>query len=71
MKKHRYDANDPRYRILYNHFNQPGPVPLALGLVFKRLIALISLHPGLDKFPTPLILQLLPYGIAVAAKSTR
>jgi hypothetical protein len=24
MNKHRYDANDPQYRILYNHFNQPG-----------------------------------------------
>ena len=23
--QHRYDAKDPKYRILYNHFNQPGP----------------------------------------------
>jgi hypothetical protein len=25
MNQHRYDARDPKYRILYNHFNQPGP----------------------------------------------
>jgi hypothetical protein len=24
MSQHRYDAKDPKYRILYNHFNQPG-----------------------------------------------
>ena len=24
MSQHRYDARDPKYRILYNHFNQPG-----------------------------------------------
>jgi hypothetical protein len=24
MNQHRYDARDPKYRILYNHFNQPG-----------------------------------------------
>ena len=24
MNKHRYDANNPQYRILHNHFNQPG-----------------------------------------------
>ena len=24
MSQHRYDANDPKYRILHNHFNQPG-----------------------------------------------
>ena len=24
MNQHRYDAIDPKYRILYNHFNQPG-----------------------------------------------
>jgi hypothetical protein len=24
MNQHRYDAKDPKYRILYNHFNQPG-----------------------------------------------
>jgi hypothetical protein len=24
MNKHRYDANDLQYGILYNHFNQPG-----------------------------------------------
>jgi hypothetical protein len=23
MSQHRYDAKDPKYRILYNHFNQP------------------------------------------------
>jgi hypothetical protein len=24
MNKHRYDANDPQCRIVYNHFHQPG-----------------------------------------------
>ena len=24
MSQHRYDAKDPKYRILYNPFNQPG-----------------------------------------------
>ena len=24
MSQHRYDAKNPKYRILYNHFNQPG-----------------------------------------------
>ena len=24
LNQHRYDAKDPKYRILYNHFNQPG-----------------------------------------------
>jgi hypothetical protein len=24
MNQHRYDARDPKYRILYNHCNQPG-----------------------------------------------
>ena len=24
MSQHRYDARDPKYRILNNHFNQPG-----------------------------------------------
>ena len=24
MSQHRYDAKDPKYEILYNHFNQPG-----------------------------------------------
>jgi hypothetical protein len=24
MSQHRYDAKDPKYRALYNHFNQPG-----------------------------------------------
>ena len=24
MNQHRYDARDPKYRMLYNHFNQPG-----------------------------------------------
>ena len=24
MSQHRYDAKDPKYRILYNHFSQPG-----------------------------------------------
>jgi hypothetical protein len=24
MSQHRYDAKDPKYRILYDHLNQPG-----------------------------------------------
>jgi hypothetical protein len=24
LSQHRYDAKDPKYRILYNHFNQPS-----------------------------------------------
>jgi hypothetical protein len=31
---------------------------LVLGIVLKRLIMLISLHPGLDQYPTPLMLSL-------------
>ena len=31
---------------------------LVFGIVLKRLMTLISLHPGLDKFPTPLMLSL-------------
>ena len=34
---------------------------LVLGIVLKRLITLISLHPGLDNFPTPLMLSLLKF----------
>jgi hypothetical protein len=24
MSQHRYDTRDPKYRMLYDHFNQPG-----------------------------------------------
>jgi hypothetical protein len=41
------------------YFKNPW-LRLVLVIVLKWLITLISFHPGLDKFPTPLMLSLQP-----------
>ena len=51
MNKHRYDANDPQYRILYNHFNQPGHdrcLTMKVGIIEK-----IYNHTNSPKRSTP------------------
>jgi hypothetical protein len=46
--KHRYDAKDPKYRILYNHFNQPGHDRCLTMKV--RIIEKIYHHTNSPKF---------------------
>jgi hypothetical protein len=51
MNKHRYDANDPQCRIVYNHFHQPGH---DRWLTMKvRIIENIYHHTNSPKLSTP------------------
>ena len=51
MSQHRYDAKDPKYRILYNHFNQPGH---GRCLTLKvRIIEKIYHHTNSPMLSTP------------------
>jgi hypothetical protein len=51
MSQHRYDARDPKYRILNNHFNQPGHDRCLTMKV--RIIEKIYHHTNSPIFNTP------------------
>jgi hypothetical protein len=51
MSQHRYDAKDPEYRILYNHFNQPGHDGCLTMKV--RIIETIYHHTNSPMLSTP------------------
>ena len=51
MSQHRYDAKDPKYRILYNHFNQPDHDRCLTMKV--RIIEKIYHHTNSSMLSTP------------------
>jgi hypothetical protein len=53
INQHRYDARDSKYRILYNHFNQPGHVRCLMMKV--RIIEKIYHHTNSPILRTPYV----------------